>query len=356
MRRILQLTDSLPEAEAQASADLLREQFPPVDRIELRDAAHLVSVLLNLRRTRRRYDLIHAFSERAFAAAVMVGGKIIYSPTRFPAQQQMRWVRAAMGYRDIQLICPTQTMHRRYVECGIPVERCHLIRPGVQFGKVNRRRNNDLRSRLGFSTDDHVILACGESTHAANHQLTLWAASILHMMNAKYKLLLWGRGEGIGKVRTFNRRCLRPEQSASAEQALGARVEFEQLLPAADSMLVTASGPVSTLPIAIGMAAALPIVSTVTPTVCELLEDRHNALLTPSTKPRVIAQKLLESLEDRSLQWRISDMARTEAYEHFPQTRCISQYRALYDQVSAGAPVKIPQPQPGAGSRFHGRG
>ena len=56
-----------------------------------------------------------------------------------------------------------------------------------------------------------------------------------------------------------------PDALRVAEQRLGRRVEFEELLPAADMVLVTRAGPVATLPIAICMAGALPIVATVTP-------------------------------------------------------------------------------------------
>jgi len=77
---------------------------------------------------------------------------------------------------------------------------------------------------------------------------------------------------------------------------------------------VTARGRVATLPIAICMAAALPIVSTVTYTVSELLEDRHTALMAPPGKPRLLARRVLDLLEDPTAQWSIADMARTEAY------------------------------------------
>src|SRR4030095_16596140 len=98
----------------------------------------------------------------------------------------------------------------------------------------------------------------------------------------------------------------------------------EELLPAADTVLVTARGPVATLPIAICMAAALPIVATVTPTVAELLEDRHTALMS-SAVPRQVSQRVLDLVSDPTTQWQISDQARVEAYEYFAQTRFLNQ-------------------------------
>jgi len=71
--------------------------------------------------------------------------------------------------------------------------------------------------------------------------------------------------------------------------------------------------------------------------------------------PRLLAQRLLDVRADATLQWSISDMARTEAYEFFSMSRFLDQHRAIYRQVMEGKPVEVVQPAPGAGLRFHGR-
>jgi hypothetical protein len=62
-----------------------------------------------------------------------------------------------------------------------------------------------------------------------------------------------------------------------------------------------------------------------------------------------------ELYDDPRLQWSVSDMARTEAYEYFPLTRFVSQHRTAYSQLAAGQPVDLPEQAAGAGLRFHGR-
>ena len=140
-----------------------------------------------------------------------------------------------------------------------------------------------------------------------------------------------------------------------AQRELRRRVPFEQLISATDAVLVTATGPAPTLPLAVCMAAALPIVALVTPTTSELLEDRHTALMVGRAAPRLLAQRVLDLRSDPGLQWTISDMARTESYEYFSMTRFLSQWRAVYSQVASGQTVEVPQQAPGAGLRFHGR-
>jgi len=259
-----------------------------------------------------------------------------------------------MGYRHVEVVCPTATLRRLHVERGVVLERCHLIRPGVEFGKVRRRRDAALRARLGFGDGDHVLLAAGESTRAAAHTDAAWAASILNILDPKYRLLLWGRGEHAGKAKRLGDALGNPNLVALAEPAIG-RVTFEDLLPAADTVLVSSTGATATLPISIAMAAGLPIAATVTYTTSELLEDRHTAVMTPAGVPRRLARRVLDLHQDASLQWSIADMARTEAYEFFSFTRFIDQFRAVYQQVAAGQAVTVPEQAAGAGLRFHGR-
>src|SRR5437660_787554 len=90
------------------------------------------------------------------------------SPITPTPVRDIRWLRSAMHYRDINVVCPTDTVRRRLVERGVPIDRCHLLRPGVSFAKAKRRRNETLRAELGISPGDRITLAPGESTRQAN--------------------------------------------------------------------------------------------------------------------------------------------------------------------------------------------
>jgi glycosyltransferase involved in cell wall biosynthesis len=360
MIRVLHLRPHAAEFEAARGADALAraagEGFAVAGRTLWRggDRREVPTAAAMLRREAGEHDLVHAWGGAALAVAALGSrGPIVFSPATQTRVRTVRWLRAVLAHRRVEVICPTSTLHRRLVERGVPGARCHLIRPGVDFSRVRRRRDAELRSKLGLGETDYVFLAAGESTRPAGHVEALWAASILHVADPRYKLLTWGRGPGAGSVRNFADKT-EPKVLRVAEPRLGRRVEFEDLLPAADAVLVTAKGAVATLPIAICMAAALPIVATVTPIVAELLEDRHTALMS-ADKPRLVARRALDLLEDPNLQWSISDMARTEAYEFFAQTRFLAQFRAVYRQSVESDHVEVPEQAPGAGLRFHGR-
>jgi glycosyltransferase involved in cell wall biosynthesis len=356
MVRVLHLHDGRPDFQTRRGIEALTRSIGAGFEPLVARAGGVADALRRSPGAGAEADVVHAWGGRALAAAVMRGrGTIVFSPTRFPSARAARWLRAAMVYRDVHVVCSTATQRRVLVERGVPLARCHLIRPGVDFARVRRRRDPALRRRLGFDDADHVLLAPGESTRAAAHDDAVWAAAIAHYLDPRFKLLLWGRGDRAGAAVRRGVAAAAGMVSA-AEHVLREPVEFESLLPAADAVLVAARGPVATLPIAVCMAAGLPIVSAVTYTVAELLEDRHTAVMVPRHAPRLMARRLVELREDATLQWNIADVARTEAYEYFSLTRFLDQWRGVYHQLGAGKPVEVVEPPPGAGRRFHGRG
>jgi glycosyltransferase involved in cell wall biosynthesis len=359
MIRVIQLLDRDADVQSQRGADALTRGLGPGFSSDVREIGRggyrdVIAGVLALRRD-ERFDVIHAWGRDALATAAMSNAeRIVYTPATSRLKRSIAWTRAVMDYRSVEVICPTSTLRRLHVERGVPLDRCHLIRPGVDFARVKRRRDDALRERLGLMPEDRVLLAVGESTRAAAHDHAAWATSILHVVWPTYKLLYWGRGPMAAGVARLGKQLRQPQLVVNGTKQLGP-IEFEALLPAADVVLISARGPVATLPISIAMAAGLPIVATVSYTVGELLEDRHTALLAPANQPRQLARRVLDLEADRNLQWTISDMARTEAYEFFPLTRFIEHHRVVYSQVAAGDRVEVPQPTAGAGLRFHGR-
>lgn len=360
--RALHLFGRPPDFQTERAAAALRRDLGAGFAVETRVIGpggtyrNLPLAAWGLRGIRPAFDLVHAWDEAALTAAAIAGlGPVLYTPMRPLGRRSVGWLRAVAAYRHVHAVLPSATQRRACVEHGVPLDRCHLIRPGVEFARVRRRRDPALRAALGIGPDDFALLAPGESTPAAGHALAVWATSILSIIDPRYKVLLWGRGPRVRRDAALGARLGQPELVRVAERRLGRPVEFEELLPAADMVLVTAGGPVPTLPIAICMAAALPIVSTVTYTVAELLEDRHTAVMVPKPSARLLARRAGELRADAGLRWSIADMARTEAYEFFALTRFVGQYRSVYRQLAAGERVDVPEQAPGAGLRFHGR-
>lgn len=346
--RLLQLVDPSAGFGANRAAEHLRASLGAGFQIDAEPIAGAgVSAVRRVRnRPPRGRDFIHAFGTRALTVAAIGGGggPTVFTPDDAPTKRQLGWLRAVMTYRNVQVLCPSGALHRRFVEGGIPVGRCHVVWPGVDFSRIRKRRDVELRAALGFDEADRVLLLVGESTRASGHAEALWAAAILHVLDPRWKVLAWGRGPRTDALVHFALSQKQASLVSIAERRLGRRMEFEELYPAADVLMVTPTKPVATLPIAMAMASGLPIVGTASSVVGEMLEDRHTALLAPPGSPRALARRVLDLAEDPKLQWAISDQARSEAYQYFPLTRFVEQHRTLYRQVAAGADLDLSDP------------
>lgn len=348
--RILHLLDTDADYQTERSLASLRARLgaafiQETTRVQPQISRESAATILALRReSSRDFDLIHAWGPRALSfAALGTHLPIVYTPRPVPKHNDIRWVRAVSAYRRVHAIFATSTQRRMHIERGMSPERCQVVRPGVDFSGIKRRRDPALRKRFGFNNDDRVLYACGESTRAANHRDTVWAFAILHLLDPRYKLLLSGRGEAVGSVRHFVSRSPLSGAVAFANDQLP-DVSLEALLPAIDGVLVNAGGAIETLPIAVAMAAGLPIVSTVTYTTSELLEDRHSALMVAPGKPRQFARRVMDLFEDPQLQFSIAETARGEAYEYHSLTRFIEEFRTCYRTI-AGREREIHEPR-----------
>jgi glycosyltransferase involved in cell wall biosynthesis len=283
------------------------------------------------------FDVVHAFDARSLLAACAGPSPVVFSPSG-PPPIAPAMLAAAMVYRNGTLIANSTALRRRLVAQGVPAPRCDVIPPPVDLGTIPDGRDESLREALGIARDDRIILAPGESTPSTGHGLALHATSILHVLDPRCRLLVWGRGAGLSRLRHLSKSLRQPEVLVVAEARLGRRIAFEQLLGAANLALITASSITPTLPIALCMAAGLPIVAGAAPVTSELLTDGTTASIAPSLKPRSIAQRVLQMIEDPTGASALGRGAWSEASRRFDARLRADQFLSLYRQVAGVAP------------------
>src|SRR4051812_43313108 len=202
MLRVLHLHETAADYHTSSAIDALCADASGAIETERRsigrggDYSLPVFALTDLRRSRDTdsFDLIHTWGPTALRVAAFARpGPIVYTPTFDPPRSEVRWVRSIGECRNVQVIAPTDSIRRRFVERGVPLERTHLIRPGVNFGNARRRRNDALRAELGLHPDHRVTLAPGESTRQSGHEAAVFAMSVLNVVDPGSRLLTWGR-------------------------------------------------------------------------------------------------------------------------------------------------------------------
>jgi glycosyltransferase involved in cell wall biosynthesis len=285
------------------------------------------------------FNIIHAWDPPALMAALGSGLPVAFSAPDRTSRGTWSWL-AAMAYRDVHVVADSGTARNRLLRAGLPAERCHAITPGIDLDRIRQGRDDHLRKELGFAPDDRVVLAAGESTAAADHKLALHATSILHVLDPRHRILLWGRGRETRSIARLGARLRQPNVVVDAERKLGHPIEFERLLSAADLALITGTNSAPTLPIALCAAAALPIVAVKTPLSCEILTPQSAAIV-PSRSPRLLAQWMLELFERPAEAQELGRFAQTSALQRFSESAFVTATHAFYSTLSVTPAVSV---------------
>ena len=308
---------------------------------DYRNAAH-AAIALRLG-TAIHADLIHAWDITALIAALGAALPTVFSPAASPMSRDAAWVRLAAPRQNVHLVAATEAQCSSWVKWGAVVRRCHVVPAGVDPRRVPQGRNDPLRDQLGLAPDDYVILAPGETTRASEHRRAVWATSILHVLDERYRMLLWGKGCDLRSATCLASRLAQQRLLVVAERQLGRPVEFEELLGVADGAMIAARRNVPALPIVQCMAAGLPIVAARSPLILELLGGDRTALLVEDGTPRGLAGSMLQLRENPALAGQLAGAAAREALARFSPAQFVSRIRQLY--WAAGMTGGNPPPQ-----------
>lgn len=340
MVQVLHLMNRSADLQSARAADAIRSLAGPGVEITTRtlgrggyyrSAAYAAAALRFGRGT--LFDVVHAWDLPSLLAACGSPSPVVFSPSLPPAHRRA-WLAAAMVYRNGTVIATTPAMQRKLVAQGIPAPRCQVIPPVLEFPPSSAPRDTALRMSLGISPDDRVIFAPGESSRAADHLLALHTVSILHVLDERTRLLVWGRGSCTKALERLAERLRQPRLLVVAEQRLARRVEFEHLLAVADLALISARGLAPAYPIALCMAAGLPIVGGTDSVTGDLLEDGRTASLTPKLAPRLLAQRVLHLLDDPASAARLGSAAAVEARLRFGPRQTVGEFVSLYRRLA----------------------
>jgi glycosyltransferase involved in cell wall biosynthesis len=297
------------------------------------DFRNALSAAATLRFAPVPFDLIHAWDRGAFLAAVGSGGPIVYSVDTPLSTGEFSWL-AAASVPNVRVVASSSWTQSRLRESSVPAEHCQTIIPAAMLTPVapNAAIKAALRAELGFGDSDFVVLAPGESMRAANHAAALHAVSILHVLNQRFRLLLWGRGPMTRGLRSLSNRLGHDHIVVCADEVNPSRFMLSDLVAASDAAAFCATEPAPTAPIIACAAAGLPIVAFDTQLSRELFPaDSVINVLPP--KPRVLAQAILQLSEDPTKAAQLAESARACAIDRFNSDRYHCSYASTYQDV-----------------------
>src|SRR6476660_8866473 len=142
MIRVLHLVATEADFQTERGAMQLAMHLGKDFQTELRtigaggDGSSVISAARQLRKL-GGFDVIHAWGARSLTAVAMAGrGPLVHSPSPDLQKRGAKWLSALKPYRDVEVIAPSATLRNALVRSGVAPAKCHLIRPGVDFGRI----------------------------------------------------------------------------------------------------------------------------------------------------------------------------------------------------------------------------
>lgn len=292
-----------------------------------------------------RADVIHAWSIRAALAAATCDVPLVthLCDPRFSPRDR-RAIRTLDRPAGLGFSCASGTVRRRLIESGIPPQHCALIRPGVDFGWLGRQRRADIRRELQLPEGDYIVITAEPATHCGGHIETAFACQLASFVTPDLRVMVPGQSREVERIQRFYKYQPRPDRLICP----GNRVDFLQLLAAADLLVVAPFGDTSTTAIAWAMAAGVAVLGAADYAVAELITHKINGLLFKPISGEGRAVTLAKLLIQRSLHGTYREAARGQAYEVFSLRRCIDQHIRLYENLCSGRPADDGMSDPAA--------
>ncbi|MCK4660733.1 MAG: glycosyltransferase [Phycisphaerae bacterium] len=287
---------------------------------------------------KRRVDLVHAWGMHAISTSLSIGHNSfpIIASVFDPAatDRYSRSYRVKPQVRRLVFACATELVRRYLVEKGVSPEDTVLIRPGVNFSTLNRAKKSNLRSRLGLSSRDVVLLTDYPATRQGGQFCAFWATAVRSFLDTGIKLMLPGDSRETERIRRL--------ACAVGQTAVlvlpGDQYRQEKLIAIADCLLIPAVTGVSVTAIAWAMGAGIPVIASAGRATAELLRHHHNGFLIKPEETKRLAIRFAEAVGQRREWNNLTETARSQAYEVFSLHRCIEQTQNVYENLLANRP------------------
>ena len=199
--------------------------------------------------------------------------------------------RLALPFAGATAAADCDDQARRLERIGWPASQVAVVAPPVAATLELRRAD------LSATADDVLWLAAAEREDVAGIRLAVWAATILHVVEAdrrRHRLVVVGDGPAQRLAKRF------ADQLGQPGLCIGTnRFAYADVAPLADAAVLLPRGVGGAYSAAIVVANALPAVINDRPPVADALAARPNVRVVADPKPRVIVREMLRLSDSR---------------------------------------------------------
>lgn len=345
------------------------------------------------------FDLLHVWSPASLTTAIlaMAGGgpntpvilTLMMGPT---SVQESHWLSVLLHRGRAQALAISNSVKKAWVETGVPMDRIHVLRPGLDMGRIAHHRRAELRRSWGADDDRMTVIGfVGEPVERMDAARAAHLAALAGLTGVKVRLLvppgvarleagmrlseamlgaevmvvddrmtrIWETVAGLDVALMLGDDTREPPTNGCSKWAMvrarpwRSTARWQEAWQRQINAQVAMPG---VLPLMYAAAAGKIIVAEASYAVSEVIEHRHSGLLVKPGDDHELALKIRQAVEDRQLAWKVRDAARSEAFSFFSKSRYQSDLRVVQQQIVRGERVEVPPMPVTGGLRFAGIG
>jgi glycosyltransferase involved in cell wall biosynthesis len=358
-------TDSrLPRSDTLDGATLWR--LSPTGPGHLRKWGLVFSAFFKLLRLRRSYDVILVCGYRVLGIPSVVAGRILGKPcilkadsigefsgeffdpglkrfgldhTRFPVNVALvlrnRLLRRARSFLAISSVIADELQGH-----GVEAARIRAIPNSVdtdRFTPVTDDEKLRLREALGISRDKRVAIYTGRLVSTKGLPLLLRSWSSVVKMHPDALLMLVGSGGlGIQNCEQDLRDFVRDSALETAVMFTGSVDNVHEYLQASDFFVFPTEREAFGISLIEAFACGLPVITTSTGGVRDIVRDQENALVVPVNDADALTTAIDKMIRRGDWVDALAANGRRVAVERYSESRVLHEYRELIENLQRG--------------------
>jgi glycosyltransferase involved in cell wall biosynthesis len=242
------------------------------------------------------------------------------------------WVDRVCLRRYEKVICVSEDLHQRCLECGVPAGQCVLIENGIDTAEFSRRLSpTEARQRLGVAPGRLLLGAVGRLSAEKGFDLLVRAVAQLVSEGLDVGVLIAGEGDERARLQTL-----------IGESGLGERVRLlgycsdtRELYQALDVYVLSSLREGLPNVLLEAMALEVPVVATRVAGVPRLVRDGENGLLAEPGAVAGLAAAVRRLAEEPGLRSRLGRAGRATIEQSYNFAARMEKVRQVYDELWA---------------------
>jgi glycosyltransferase involved in cell wall biosynthesis len=228
------------------------------------------------------------------------------------------------------VICVSEDLRDRCLECGVRPDRCVLVENAIDTDEFRRRLGTaEARQGLGLPSGRFLVGAVGRLSAEKGFDVLIRAVVTLLGAGQDVGLVIVGEGDEEPRLRDL----IAQSGAADRIQLLGYRPDVATLDQALDVFALSSYREGLPNVLLEAMALGVPVVATAVAGIPRLVRDGENGLLVEAGNVTALAGALSRLRDDTALRAQLGRAARQTVEARYSFRERMARIAALYDRV-----------------------